>query len=83
MKKILISLAFLALFFFGSSEPVHAIGIESLTTSIDKTTSKKGSTANQISFLKTLQTLLQSPNFKNSEYSQIFAELEKHIGEKI
>jgi hypothetical protein len=80
MKKLLLSLLTLPLLLLGMSQ---AISIEGFTTAIDQATANKGSTSNQISFLKTLQTLLQSPNFTTSPYAQIFAELERYAGEKI
>jgi uncharacterized protein YkwD len=81
MKKILLSLGVI-FFSLTTISSTQAISIESFTTSIDQATAKKGSTANQISFLKGLQSLLQTPTFKNSEYDQIFSELARYAGEK-
>ena len=60
-----------------------AISIEDLTSAIDKATIKKGSITNQISFLKSLQSVLQTPEFTNSIYKDIFVELERYTNEKM
>lgn len=60
-----------------------ALSIESFTTAIDQTSTKKGSVANQINFLRTLETLLKSSNFTSSTYKDIFTELSRYTTEKI
>jgi hypothetical protein len=85
MKKNLffrfIPLCFISFFF--SFSFTLAVSIESFTTAIDQASTKKGSIANQISFLKTLEMLLQSSSFTSSDYKDIFAELSRYTTEKL
>ncbi|MDR2190264.1 MAG: hypothetical protein LBP53_03600 [Candidatus Peribacteria bacterium] len=62
---------------------VFAVSVESLISSIDQASAKKGSPTHQISFLKSLETLLNSPSFTTSQYKDIFAELSSYTTEKI
>ncbi|MDR0650409.1 MAG: hypothetical protein LBG59_03185 [Candidatus Peribacteria bacterium] len=59
------------------------MSIENFMTAIDQASIPKGSVANQISFLKTLEVLFKSSNFTSSPYKDIFAELSKYTTEKI
>jgi len=77
LMSMLLSISFLTF------NTTSAISLESLKTSIDTATTKKGSTTNQISFLKLLQSVLTSPSFTRSDYAQIFSQLESYTAEKI
>lgn len=75
MKKLFLGVLFGAFIGVGMS---HAVGIESLTTAIDKQVEKRSSLKEQVSFLEQIQALVRTPKFKNSEYKDIFAELDRY-----